>query len=77
MQLDIDKLKIFLLDSGRVSKKDITEAETKAKKEKVSIGDILINENKISEEILRAKPEAVNNHLRVDFKNQQFVLSLS
>jgi len=52
MNIEPQQLKLFLLDSGLVSSKDILAAEKEAKKAKKDIGEILINEGKLSEEDL-------------------------
>lgn len=54
MRVDQKQIKEFLLDSGLVSKEDIRDAETKAKKDaSIGIGGVLVEENKISADDLR------------------------
>jgi type IV pilus assembly protein PilB len=53
MRVEQQQLKLFLLDSGLVSSKDIAEAEEKSKKNKKKLGDILVVEGKITEDDLR------------------------
>jgi type IV pilus assembly protein PilB len=50
MRVEPQQLKLFLLDSGLVSSKDITEAEKQAEKKGKNLGEILINEGKLSED---------------------------
>lgn len=53
MQVLESELKNFILDSGLVSRKDVEDADTKAKERKQSIGDILVSEGALSESALR------------------------
>ena len=53
MKVETKKLKLFLLDSGLITSKDITEAEKKGKKTGEDLGDILVSGGKISEDDLR------------------------
>jgi type IV pilus assembly protein PilB len=54
MRVDQKQIKEFLLDSGLVSKEDITAAEKKAKKDaSLGIGGVLVEENKITADDLR------------------------
>ena len=53
MKVETKKLKLFLLDSGLISSKDITEAEKKVKKTGEDLGDVLVSGGKISEDDLR------------------------
>ncbi|RJQ30794.1 hypothetical protein C4572_03465 [Candidatus Parcubacteria bacterium] len=53
MQVEAKKLKLFLLDSGLVSSKDLTEAEKKVKKDGGNLGDALVNGGKIKEDDLK------------------------
>lgn len=48
MKYSTEQLKTFLLDTGVVSKKDLEEAETKAKEGKQTIEQVLISEGKVS-----------------------------
>lgn len=50
MQVDQKRLKLFLLDSGLATSKDISEAEKKAKKTSRDLGDILVSEGRIPED---------------------------
>lgn len=50
MKIEPQRLKLFLADSELVSKKDIEEAEKKAAKTKKDLGDVLVEEGRISEE---------------------------
>jgi type IV pilus assembly protein PilB len=53
MHVSEGDLKAFILDSGLVSRKDLDEADEKAKKTKQSIGDILVSEGHLSTDALR------------------------
>ncbi len=53
MKVETKKLKLFLLDSGLISSKEITEAENKIKKTGEDLGDALVSGGKISEDDLR------------------------
>ena len=44
MNIDLQQLKLFLLDSGLVSSKDILEAEKQAQKTKGNLGFSLVRE---------------------------------
>jgi len=50
MNIDIQQLKLFLLDTGLVSSKDILEAEKEAEKKGKPLGDYLVESGKVSEE---------------------------
>jgi type IV pilus assembly protein PilB len=53
MRVELNQLKLFLLDTDLVKEKDITEAEDKAKKEGVDLGEVLVREGKLTEDNLR------------------------
>ncbi|MDD5032949.1 MAG: GspE/PulE family protein [Candidatus Pacebacteria bacterium] len=53
MRVEPQQLKDFLLDSGLVTSADVESAEKKAGEAKQELGEILIKENKISEDDLR------------------------
>src|SRR3989344_9048114 len=71
MQLDLNQLKTFLLDSGLVSKKDIALAEEKAKNDKTSIGEVLLAEGKVLEDDYRRMEAYLLGIPFVDLKNQK------
>ncbi len=48
MRVQEDQLKKFILDSGLISKSDISDAEKKAEEKKQDIGSILVSEGKLS-----------------------------
>ncbi|MEM4270575.1 MAG: ATPase, T2SS/T4P/T4SS family [Candidatus Pacearchaeota archaeon] len=50
MNIDIEQLKLFLLDTGLVTSKDILDAESEAKKRGKSLEEILVSSGKVSEE---------------------------
>jgi len=53
MKVETKKLKLFLLDSGLITSKDIAEAERNVKKTGEDLGDALVSTGKISEDDLR------------------------
>lgn len=53
MKVEPKKLKLFLLDSGLITSKDITEAEKKSEQVKGGLGEVLVSEGKIPEDDLR------------------------
>jgi len=53
MRVAESELREFLLDSGLVSRADITAAGVRADEKKQSVGDILVSEGKIAEDDLR------------------------
>ena len=53
MKVETKKLKLFLLDSGLITSKDIAEAERNVKKTGEDLGDALVSGGKISEDDLR------------------------
>ncbi len=52
MRVENQQLKLFLLDSGLVSSNDILKAEEEVKKKGRGLGEILVNQGKISEDEL-------------------------
>jgi len=52
MKIESKRLKLFLLDSDLVSSKDIEAAEKEAEKTKMSLGDVLVKQGKMSEDDL-------------------------
>lgn len=72
-------LKEFILDSGLVSRADLSLAEEEAKKKAVGVGEILVNQGKIGEDDLRKMQAYVIGIPFVDLKGQKIsfeVLSL-
>jgi len=53
MKLDSERLKLFILDSELVTKEDLESAERKAAEAGKYVGDVLVEEGKISEDDLR------------------------
>lgn len=53
MRVEPQQLKMFLLDSGLVTSKELAEAEEKANKSKKNLGSILVSLGKITEDDLR------------------------
>jgi len=52
LAVDDSQLKVFILDAGLVSQRETAQAEEKAKKDKKSLGEVLIEENLITQEQL-------------------------
>lgn len=79
MYIETKQLKDFVLDSGLVSAGDFAKAEKEAEKAKISIGDELVREGKISEDDLRRMQAYVLGIPFVDLRNQKIdfpILSL-
>lgn len=79
MHVEEKQLKVFLLDSGLVSKSDVEEAEKEAKKRKTSMGEILVSSGKLSDDDLRRVQAYVLGIPFVNLKGQKIdfaVLSL-
>ncbi|MFA4890146.1 MAG: GspE/PulE family protein [Candidatus Paceibacterota bacterium] len=53
MRVEPQQLKMFLLDSGLVTSKELGEAEEKANKSKKNLGSVLVSSGKITEDDLR------------------------
>ena len=71
MHVEEQKLKEFILDSGLVSKGDITAAEKEAREREQSFGDILVSQGKIGEDDLRRIQASVLGIPFVDLKGQK------
>ncbi len=79
MYLETKQLKDFVLDSGLVSAGDFAKAEKESEKAKISVGDELVREGKISEDDLRRMQAYVLGIPFVDLRNQKIdfpILSL-
>ena len=79
MFIEENKLKEFIVDSGLVSKADLSSAEVEAKKKSLSIGEVLVSHGKIGEDDLRKMQAYVLGIPFVDLKGQRItfeVLSL-
>jgi type IV pilus assembly protein PilB len=79
MYIEEQQLKNFIVDSGLVSKKDIGEAEKEARMKKLSLGEELVSEGKLSEDDLRKMQAYILGIPFVDLKGQKIdfeVLSL-
>jgi len=53
MHIEEKQLKDFIADSGLVSRADLERAEAEAEKQTISVGDVLVNQGKLSEDDLR------------------------
>ncbi len=69
MFIEDKQLKDFILDSGLVSKKDLTDCELEAKEKKTTLGEILVNHGKLSEDDLRKMQAYVLGIPFVDLKS--------
>lgn len=79
MHIEEQQLKDFILDSGLVSKTDVSDAEKEAKNGEQDIGDILVNKGKINQDDLRRIQASVLGIPFVDLKGEKLnfeVLSL-
>jgi type IV pilus assembly protein PilB len=71
MHIEETQLKDFILDSGLVSKADINSASKKSEDTGESVGKILVNQGKISEDDLRRMQAYVLGIPFVDLKNEK------
>lgn len=71
MYIEEKQLKAFLLDSDLVSKAEIDAAEKEAKKRKSSVGEVLVNNGKISEDDFRRVEAYVLGIPFVNLKGQK------
>lgn len=79
MHVSEGELKEFIVDSGLVSRKDIDDAETEAKKTKQSLGDVLVSRGNLSEDALRRIKAYVLGIPFINLKDQKIsfeILSL-
>ncbi|MBU2263449.1 hypothetical protein KJ750_02215, partial [Patescibacteria group bacterium] len=71
MRPEFQQLKLFLLDSGLVTSKDLQEAEEEANKTKKDLGKILVSKGKITEDDLRRLQAYILGIPYVDLKNEK------
>lgn len=79
MHIEDNQLKEFILDSGLVSRADLTKAEKKSKDEGIAVGKVLVAEGKITDDDLRRMQAYILGVPFVDLKGQHMdfeVLSL-
>ncbi|MFZ2621143.1 MAG: GspE/PulE family protein [Minisyncoccia bacterium] len=79
MHIEETQLKDFILDSGLVSRADVLEAEKKAKEKKTSVGRVLVDESKLTEDDLRRMQAYILGIPFVDLKAEKLpfeILSL-
>ncbi len=79
MQINEERLREFIYDSGLVSKSDLTEAQREADDTTRSIGEVLVEKGILSEDDMRRSQAYVLGIPFVDLKNEQLdfdVLSL-
>ncbi|MBU2109526.1 hypothetical protein KKB71_01020, partial [Patescibacteria group bacterium] len=71
MRPEFQQLKLFLLDSGLVTSKDLQEAEEEANKTKKDLGKVLVSKGKITEDDLRRLQAYILGIPYVDLKNEK------
>lgn len=71
MFVDQKQLKEFVLDSGLVSRKDISEADKQAKSEKQKLEEVLLSEGLLSEDDLRRVQAYILGIPFMSLKNEQ------
>src|SRR3989338_8322294 len=79
MHIEESQLKTFILDSGLVSRADVDTAEKEIKAKGGSIGKVLVNKGKMTEDDLRRMQAYILGIPFVDLKNEKLpieVLSL-
>lgn len=76
MQINKEKLKKFILDSGLVKPSQFEEAEEKAQKTKQKLGDILLSDGKISETDLKRMEAFVLGIPFISLTNQKIDFSV-
>jgi len=79
MHIEEKQLKEFILDSGLVSRGDLTKAETESEKSGISIGRVLVQKGSLTEDDLRRMQAYILGIPFVDLKGQRMdfeVLSL-
>ena len=76
MQLDLEHLKAFIIDSGLVSKADLETSVAEAAKRAVSLGEVLISSGKISENDFRRMEAYVLGVPFVNLKSQKIDLAI-
>lgn len=79
MHIEEKQLKDFILDSGLVARADVLEAEKVAKEKKQSVGKVLVDQNKLTEDDLRRMQAYILGIPFVDLKGEKLpfeVLSL-
>lgn len=79
MFIEENQLKQFILDSGLVSKADIESAQSEARANDTTLGEMLVNQGKLSEDDLRRTQAYILGIPFVDLKDQKIdfeVLSL-
>lgn len=79
MHIEQEQLKNFILDSGLVSRADLTEAEKESEKSGINVGKVLIGKGKITEDDLRRMQAYILGIPFVDLKTEKLpfdVLSL-
>lgn len=79
MNIEEKQLKDFITDSGLVSRADLQSAEKEAEKNKESIGKVLVNQGKLTEDDLRRMQAYILGIPFVDLKTEKLpfeVLSL-
>ncbi len=76
MHIDDTQLKSFMLDSGLVSKKELTEASQEAEEKNESVGKLLVKKGSITDDDLRRMQAYILGIPFVDLKNQKLDFSV-
>lgn len=79
MHIEESQLKNFIIDSGLVSRADLDAAEKEAKESNTSVGKLLVNKGRLTEDDLRRMQAYILGIPFVDLKGEKLpfdVLSL-
>lgn len=71
MHIEEKQFKDFILDSGLISKADFADAEKTAQKDDTSVGEVLVNNGKVSEDDMRRIQANILGISFVDLKGQK------
>jgi type IV pilus assembly protein PilB len=71
MYIEEQQLKSFIIDSGLVSKKDMEDAQLEATAKKMTLGSVLVNHGKLSQDDLRKTQAYILGIPFVDLKGQK------
>ncbi len=76
MKVDSKQLKLFLLDGGLISADEVEVAEKKAEKENKSLAEVLVSENKITEDEIRRLQAYILGIPFVNLKDEKIEFSV-
>ncbi|HEY0907804.1 MAG TPA: ATPase, T2SS/T4P/T4SS family [Candidatus Paceibacterota bacterium] len=76
MHIEEQQLKAFINDSGLVSRGDVADAEREAKEKRLSLGEILVNRGKLSEDDLRKMKAYILGIPYIDLKGHKIDFSV-